>query len=44
MAVFISEPALEEQLFQPVSSRKRAWRRFAKNRPAVGGLILIVLL
>ncbi|NMP22714.1 ABC transporter permease [Sulfobacillus harzensis] len=43
MAVFISEPALEEQTFQPVSSRKRAWRRFAKNRLAVGGLILIVL-
>lgn len=43
MAVFIPDPVIEEEVAAPVSNRRRAWRRFLKNRLAVAGLVVIVL-
>lgn len=42
MALIIPEPGLETPIENPVPQR-RAWRRFIKNRLAVGGLLVIVL-
>ncbi len=42
MAVIVPEPAVEEVVV-PLNNRRRAWRRFTRNRLAVAGMAVIAL-